>query len=441
MRVAEETGVQVESAIETAYACKTCKGFAHDEHAPCGLCAARPERLDALRWAIDTMLTLGATDPRLTEAREAPKEEGEEGEWRVDALRALSDGHEAALLLCEVIRNRWPDRPNLPNGLGVYIEEVREDLKTPFPLFPFRRGYEPGAIYPEVDSSPHQGDREKYVGAVPDPIFLPTPTLPLFARLLLAILDGAEATVAAFHHAERAFGGAWPEIAIDKGGKSWTMSLRRPWQNLLPESIGTMWFGADRYGTTKIVLDSLGMIRLAARMNEAPSRRKRTCSGCKGISNHGAHCLSGCLPIRWAGELLRRFHTRQKAIKAYDTQKLKWTASLPDMAQTQILHTVDKICDDDEWLLCEIGRALVDREWCGVKKWGKEAGKLVIPNENEFAILVMLDLEHHKDPAYVSLTKQQARKLLPAIINIPWYLPDVRELVSKAIEKAKETDR
>ena len=440
MRVVEETGVQVESAIETAYACKTCGGFAHDEHAPCGTCAARPERLDALRWAIDTIITLGANDPRLAEAREAPKEEGDEGEWRVDALRALADGHEAALLLREVIRSRWPDRPNLPNGLGIYIEEVREELKQPFPLFPFPRGYEPGSFYPQVDSSaPHLGTREKHVGAVPDPIFLLTPTIPLFAWLLLAILDGAEATVAAFHHAERVLGGAWPEIAIDKGGKSWTIALRRPWQNLLPESIGTVWFGADRFGTTKIVLDPLGMVRFAARMSTNSSPRTRVCSRCKGISNHGAHCLSGCLPIRWAGELLRRFHTRPKAIDAYRAEKVKPTASLPDMAQAQIVHAIDKICGDDEWLLYELGRALVDREWCGVKKWGKEAKKLIVANGKEFAILVMLDLERHEDPAYIGLSKQQARKLLPAIVNIPWYLPDVRERVSKAIEKIKET--
>jgi hypothetical protein len=425
MRRCEPTGVQVESAIEYGEACVTCGGFAAEQDDPCGDCVARPERRDALRWALETCLHLGQDPRRLELARKTPAVEGEEGEWRCDALRALTNEHEANRLVHRLVHIGWSDRPHLSDGLGIYLDRLptEDELSGALSYWP---GYAPTALWPRRDG---RGDAPSdrlpdlfhtgFNGA-PTPILLSLSNIPHFVRMLLAILEGPEAAASAFESACRE---AWSDFGAQRVRWKRTGEGKWEWElhigdASIPAMLGPI--RAVRHAT-----------ELAAKMMPWPP----TCAGCMGPVKEGVEWCRTCLPILWAGELTRHFGTPRKAIKAVVERKAKPNTSLPEPFPPAVVNTIDRIVFDDEWLRAQLCVALAARGWCGSTKGDpSRVDQLVRANRESFVLRVMLDLDRHEQPGIIGLTKKQARRLLPIVTAIPWFLPDVRERVSSAIE-------
>ncbi len=416
MRRCEPTGVQVESAIEYGEACITCGSFAHDADYPCGNCVARPERRDALRWAIETLIALGEP-ARLTAARKAPGTKEEEAEWRCDAIRTLAHEDEAIQLVRRVIEIEWPDRPHIANEVDLYLGRLPTNIEVrdcffygdymPTALWPWQKGVSSGWI-----SAPNRS-----------PILLSVSALPRFVRILLAILSGPDAATAAFESACRA---AWSDFGTQRVRWRSTGDGKWDWQLLIGDA------------PSPAILGPIAALRHAAELALQIKPHPPACFGCAGRATGGEAWCKGCLAILWAGELTSHFGSPRKAIRAVVERKAKPNTTLPEPFPPSVVNAIDRMVYDEEWLRTQLCTALGAREWCGVKRGEVEkANELVRYAENTFHVLVGGEQERGIElKRFIDLSAKQARHLLPTITAIHWFLPDARAQIVAAIKEA-----
>lgn len=395
MRTVSNAVVLSGERIWGAYACTTCGTVMYTEDHPCGYCSASPERRDDLRWALETAVTLGPADARIERARQRRlKDEegmGEEGEGRSEALRVLADRDEMIALLRRLILD-WHSTPPSPFALDVIV------------------------------GPPSNNDLSLVMVATPTlhstaSIAIPLPSVPLFALLLLDIMDGPAIAVTGFQ-------AAYARIGEPRSITFYLSPSPWPWHLEL-----------DGIDVRNPLHAARSAAVIATKYRAVPVRE---CSGCRSEVGEGVEWCKDCLALIWAGELTNYFGHPRKAIAAVVERRSVPNTKLPEPNPIAVVSTIDRMTFDNQWLRIQTCRILAARGWCGARIGDPIENGLVMVNGDDFAVKVMLDLERHERPGIVGFSKKQITRLLPNIVAIPWFLPDVREQVSSLLEEATE---